>query len=311
MRNFTVILEVGGSKKMKKIVFPLLALVLALGLLLPMAGPVFAANPGNEIDVVPGLPNSYYVGDTITYNVTISNLHATESMNVTYVATEFPDGTWFVPGTSNGYPQFDVPFILLPNTAMSYSPTWVVDAYYGGSVISKSHFDGVQLSTFDDPFASEAQKTSQILQAPDISIEKTVDFDGDGVYTNDETNNAGETASWRIVVCNIGDATVYNIMVTDTNGNDFGAPFDLNPGDCVSFVYDMVMNANTVNTACAEGADEAGAPVGPVCDPAQVRVPTHHVPTLSQWGMIGMAILFAALLIWSVRRRRLVSASRR
>jgi hypothetical protein len=34
------------------------------------------------------------------------------------------------------------------------------------------------------------------------------------------------------------------------------------------------------------------------------------VPTTSQWGMIGMAILFAAFLIWSLRRRRIVSANR-
>ena len=138
-----------------------------------------------------------------------------------------------------------------------------------------------------------------------------MDFDGDGVYTDSEINSAGETASWKIVVCNIGDATVYSIDVTDTNGNDFGAPFDLNPGNCTTFFYDKVMYIDTVNTACAEGVDEAGALVGPVCDPAQVRIPSHHVPTLSQWGMIGMAILFAALLIWSVRRKWLISASRR
>ena len=31
------------------------------------------------------------------------------------------------------------------------------------------------------------------------------------------------------------------------------------------------------------------------------------VPTLSQWGMIGMGLLLAALLVWSVRKRRIIS----
>ncbi|MGB6874065.1 MAG: IPTL-CTERM sorting domain-containing protein [Dehalococcoidia bacterium] len=35
------------------------------------------------------------------------------------------------------------------------------------------------------------------------------------------------------------------------------------------------------------------------------------VPTLSQWGVIGMTILFGALLVWTVRRRRLASVSKR
>jgi len=35
-----------------------------------------------------------------------------------------------------------------------------------------------------------------------------------------------------------------------------------------------------------------------------------EVPTLSQWGMIGMAILLGAVLIWSVRRRWVVSAGK-
>lgn len=38
--------------------------------------------------------------------------------------------------------------------------------------------------------------------------------------------------------------------------------------------------------------------------------PPTAVPTLSQWGMIGMAILFAAFLIWSLRRRRIISANK-
>jgi hypothetical protein len=268
-----------------------------------MAGPVFAADPGNQIDVIPVNPNTYYIGDTITYNVTISNLHASQTMNVSDVYTVLPDGSTWDAGLT--------PFQLLAGESRTYFPTWVVDAYYGGSVIATSHFNGVQLATFPDPFTSVAQKTSGILLAPDISIEKTVDFDGDGVYTDSEINSAGETASWRIVVCNTGVTTVYNIVVTDTNGYNFGVPFDLNPGECTTFTYDMAMYVDTVNNACAVGADEAGAPVGPVCDPAQVSIPSTQVPTLSQWGMIGMAILFAALLIWSVRRRWLVSASRR
>lgn len=38
--------------------------------------------------------------------------------------------------------------------------------------------------------------------------------------------------------------------------------------------------------------------------------PPTAVPTLSQWGMIGMAILFAVFLIWSLRRRRIISANK-
>jgi len=38
--------------------------------------------------------------------------------------------------------------------------------------------------------------------------------------------------------------------------------------------------------------------------------PTASVPTLSQWGMIGMAIVLAAFLVWSIRRRWLVSTDK-
>jgi hypothetical protein len=37
---------------------------------------------------------------------------------------------------------------------------------------------------------------------------------------------------------------------------------------------------------------------------------TTSVPTLSQWGMIAMGILLAAALVWSVRRRWVVSAGK-
>ncbi len=47
----------------------------------------------------------------------------------------------------------------------------------------------------------------------------------------------------------------------------------------------------------------------PTITPTPPPLPT-AVPTISQWGMIGMVSLFAAFLIWSLRRRRIVSADR-
>jgi len=38
--------------------------------------------------------------------------------------------------------------------------------------------------------------------------------------------------------------------------------------------------------------------------------PPTAVPTLSQWGMIGMVSLFAAFLLWSLRRRRVIGANK-
>jgi len=38
--------------------------------------------------------------------------------------------------------------------------------------------------------------------------------------------------------------------------------------------------------------------------------PPSAVPTLSQWGMIAMGLLFAAFLVWSVRRRWVVGAGK-
>ena len=35
-----------------------------------------------------------------------------------------------------------------------------------------------------------------------------------------------------------------------------------------------------------------------------------HIPTLSQWGIIGMGIILGAFLAWSVRRRRVTSADK-
>ena len=257
-----IINKKGGTTKMKKVLIPLVALIMVLGLALSITTPALASNPGNQIDVVPASPNIYHLGDTITYEVTISNLHATETMNVTAVYTTLPDGTTWDPGL--------VPFSLAAGDSVTYNPTWVVTVSgvsATGIITAESTFAGIQLSTFPDPFTSVATKTSLVIQ-PELSIEKTVDCNDDGVFLDVDTGIAGDTGHWKVVVTNTGDSTVLNIVVTDTNGNDFGVPFDLDPGDSREFNYDTVVNVDTLNTATAVGDDGIGGIVGPVSDDA-------------------------------------------
>jgi hypothetical protein len=54
---------------------------------------------------------------------------------------------------------------------------------------------------------------------------------------------------------------------------------------------------------------EGGSDTGCVLTMVQTS-PASAVPTLSQWGIIGMAIVLAAALVWSVRKRWVNSASK-
>lgn len=55
--------------------------------------------------------------------------------------------------------------------------------------------------------------------------------------------------------------------------------------------------------------DAAGVPFRPKLV-VSYEYSTASVPTMSQWGMIGMAIVLAAALVWSVRRRWVVSTGK-
>jgi len=155
---------------------------------------------------------------------------------------------------------------------------------------------------------------NSIILRPEISIEKTVDFNGDDVYHDEESNDPGQNASWKVVVCNTGYDPVYNITVTDTNGHSFGAPFNLlTTGACQTFTYNMTIYTDTVNTATAEGVDELSNAVGPVQDDAEVTVGTppvggtaflvDKVGLLAPWiaALLGCAAVVTLLVL---RKRR-------
>jgi hypothetical protein len=60
----------------------------------------------------------------------------------------------------------------------------------------------------------------------------------------------------------------------------------------------------------AYGDDDGGGAAGqtylllgtPFSEPSP-PLPVTSIPTLSQWGMIGMAVVFAVILVWMTRRR--------
>lgn len=147
-----------------------------------------------------------------------------------------------------------------------------------------------------------------------LDIEKTVDFNGDGIYTDSESNYPGNIASWNITITNNTFAgTVTSINVTDTNGHNFGAPFSLEPGESKTFIYTTIVSIDTVNIAYAQGMlqkipipypdpcqDDAEALVLPVVGTEAQAI--NHTDILIPW-VVTLFIIVLAFGIFKVRRR--------
>jgi len=103
--------------------------------------------------------------------------------------------------------------------------------------------------------------------------------------------------------------------LTDHRIYEFKIPFSLleaAPGDTIGFSsghnsipFDALTDEHNVWPPGYDSSDMStlGVLVLASSSPAAV-------PTMSQWGMIGMAILFAAVLIWSIRRRWVIVANK-
>ena len=83
------------------------------------------------------------------------------------------------------------------------------------------------------------------------------------------------------------------------------------PYSFISGQLEYYVNGSGPSTVDIGGDPDVTVSVPPTPTPTITpTLPPTAVPTLSQWGMIGMVILFAAFLIWSLRRRRIVSADK-
>jgi uncharacterized repeat protein (TIGR01451 family) len=281
--------------------------MLALALALAMAVPALASEIQLAKDTDPDTPNIYYLGDTIHYVMNVTNPSGNAATNyLALVEDILPDGSNVtlatgvtqVPGASNVYYQ---DYVVDQADLQLISGRWRV----------RNYLHVVGNDSAQDLIDATTSRTSIILR-PAISIDKTVDFNGDHVYHDSESNVAGQNATWKVVVTNIGYDPVYNVTVSDTNFHGFGAPFDLAVGANMTFTYDEVINAGKVNTATAAGADELGNPVGPVQDDAEVTVgtpsvggtafPVDKTRLLVPWvALLGCA---AAVTLLVLRKRR-------
>ena len=257
-------------KKRIRILMPALVTLAMVVSLFGMAIPVMASQIQLAKDTDPLTPNKYYLGDTIHYVLEVGNPVGNTATNYLDVVEDIlPDGSIVT---------LDTGVTQAPGDSDTYYYDYVVDeadlVYLGGRwrVVNQLHVEGTD--SLLDIIDATTSKSSFILR-PEISIEKLVDFDNDAVFTDLETYYAGADADWAIVVTNTGYDPVYGIYVSDDNmGVDFYGPFDLlaNGDTEIIPVYTTNPMVDTVNTACAEGVDELGNPVGPVCDPAEVIV---------------------------------------
>lgn len=134
-----------------------------------------------------------------------------------------------------------------------------------------------------------------------LLIDKTVDYDGDGVYTDSESNYPGNTASWKVVVTNNSTMDIDNVTVTDTNGHDFGAVFNLNGGESKTFVYSTVVDVDTINIASAQGEFISQPfPVPAVEDDAEalvVPVVGANAQFINKTNILAPWLVIAALIV--------------
>ena len=133
------------------------------------------------------------------------------------------------PGESNTLTYSTIPGTDLLNTAVAYAPEM------------ESVFDSAEVLVIL-PFTPK----------PDYTIEKTVDFNDNGIYHNREYGDVNTIATWKIVVKNTGDVYLKGITLKDTNMKITPLVFDLNIGETKTFYYDTTITKDTVNTATIE-----------------------------------------------------------
>ncbi len=234
----------------------LLILIAFVAILVGSATCVQAADIGLTKGVTPQSPNIYRPGDTIHYVMTVTNLHPTETIQITLVEDLLPDGT-LIPMDSSANPAYpNFPYELVPsvNPTQTYMLDWVIPPGTTGYVVNDLRCVGVQYSTVPDDFDAHVQKTSLVVD-PCIEVTKEVECD---------ISKAGDEVLYHVCVTNCGDTDLLNLTVIDDVIGDISSyfPSGLAIGEtaCADIPYVIQVDDPDplVNTVTVTAEDEYG-----------------------------------------------------
>ena len=194
---------------------------------LPMTTPVMAGQISGTKHTIPAEPNVYRIGDTIYYEMTVTNPASNTANNtLTNIWDTLPDASihWFI------QEGVDPPLVQAPGDTKTFYIQYVVDwndaEYHAGLGywIVTDTFEAKGYDTAGDDVFVRVTKNSQIID-PHIDIEKYV-WDGTGWQDADtETGpylpSAQNPVIFKFEIDNDGIGDLTNVSLIDTDMTAF------------------------------------------------------------------------------------------
>lgn len=232
------------------------------------------------------------------------------SVNVfTYSPTPPP----FSPGYNFGTPLPTHTGTVSPNPSSSYPDLEFAITNWStlpGQDGSPGFTVGARLGSGEDDGIGE-DYLLYYYESSGICIEKTVDCNNDGVFLNEDWGEPGDNATWKVVVTNCCNVTVYNVSVWDDLYGTLDNIAVFNVSDSETYEYQTQVDVDTTNWAYVEGRDPTGALVSAE-DSATNRIwrevggtalPVDKLVLLAPWAVLLGCAGVATLLILRKRRR--------
>jgi len=273
--------------------------------------PVTVTNPNLQVtkELPADAPKSVKVGDTITWNIVVTNTGDVTLENIkltdTVTLTAEDGTTQTATATLTGDAITDNTIAsLVPGEAHAVTviATYEVKADDAGKKITNAVIAGN-----DDTEAEGEEDEPVTVKNPGLTVTKT---------PNTTSAAAGETITWTIVVENTGNVKLTDITVTDTLSGTADAnakvtlsetePFDLEPGAKKSLTATYEVKAADVgkkisNSVVVEGKDPTD-PDTPVKDEDKSEDVTVKNPGLTVTKIADRSIAWAGETInWTVR----------
>jgi uncharacterized repeat protein (TIGR01451 family) len=214
--------------------------------------------PPLGIDITKTGPQLAHVGDTITYDFTVSLTTDEPLMDIYVTDPNCNEGApVYVDGDTNNNG------VLEAGETWNYTCTHVVtdtDPY--PTLPNTATVEG---SSDDGRSATDEASWDVQLITPGIAIVKTV---------NPVSGHPGDTVTYTYVVTNTGDTTLFDISVDDDVIGHIGDIASLDPAASVTLTKDWVLPKNppvVTNVGTATGTDELGTSVS-ASDDANVTI---------------------------------------